>query len=41
LRGQQPIPRQVEVILEIFHHYPTIAATGIDLLIRARDAGDD
>ena len=34
LTGKQPIPRQIEVILEILHHYPAITAEAVDFLIQ-------
>jgi len=40
LTGKQPIPRQVEVILEIFHHYPAITADVVDFLINHPDANN-
>ena len=29
LRGKQPVPRQVEIILEIFYHYPAMTADSL------------
>jgi hypothetical protein len=40
LTGARPIPRQVEVILEILHHYPAITADVVDFLINHRDANN-
>jgi hypothetical protein len=35
--GQTPIPRPVEVVMEIFYAYPQVTADGINNVIRARD----
>jgi hypothetical protein len=40
LTGAQPIPRQIEVILEILHHYPAITAQAVDFLIQHVNDGD-
>ena len=40
LTGAQPIPRQIEVILEILHHYPAITAQAVDFLIEHVNDGD-
>ena len=37
MRGERPIPRQVEIIMEIFHHWPEIRLQAVDKLLRARD----
>lgn len=37
LRGERPIPRVVEVIMEIMHFWPEVTAEGVDKLVRARD----
>lgn len=42
LTGAQPIPRQIEVILEILHHYPAITAETVEFLLRhANDQAPD
>ena len=33
LRGERPIPRQAEIILEIFHHWPEVRAEKVDAVI--------
>ena len=35
--GASPVPRQVEVILEILHAFPEVRAEAVDNLIRDRD----
>lgn len=37
--GERPAPRQVEIILEIFHFWPEVTAEAVDKLVRARDEG--
>ena len=37
LRGERPIPRQVEIILEIFHFWPEISAEAVDNAIAKHD----
>jgi len=37
LRGAQPVPRQTEVILEIFHRWPEVTAEAVDKCILQRD----
>jgi len=37
LRGAQPVPRQTDIIMEIFHRRPDITAEVVDNWIRARD----
>jgi transcriptional regulator with XRE-family HTH domain len=37
LKGERPVPRQVEVIFEILHHWPEIRAEAVDNLIAKRD----
>ena len=39
LRGERPIPRQVEIIMEILHFWPDVTAEAVDKLILARDEG--
>ena len=42
LTGAQPIPRQIEVILEILHHYPAITTETVEFLLRhANDQAPD
>jgi hypothetical protein len=36
LRGERPIPRQVEIILEIFAAWPEVTPGAVDRLISAR-----
>jgi hypothetical protein len=40
LRGERPIPRQAELVMEILHHWPEVRANAVDKLIAARDAGE-
>jgi hypothetical protein len=35
--GLRPVPRTVEIVMEIFHHYPQVTADGVNNIIRARD----
>ena len=35
--GASPVPRHVEVIMEILHAFPEVRAETVDKLIRARD----
>jgi hypothetical protein len=35
--GLRPIPRAVEVVMEIFHAYPQVTADAVNNVIRARD----
>jgi hypothetical protein len=37
LKGRRPIPRAVEVVMEIFHRWPEVTAELVDEAIRARD----
>lgn len=37
--GERPVPRQVEIIMEILHFWPEISAEAVDKLILARDEG--
>jgi hypothetical protein len=39
LRGERPIPRPVEIVMEIFHFWPEIRAEAVDKVIQARDEG--
>jgi hypothetical protein len=39
LKGERPVPRQVEVIMEILHGWPEVRAEAVDNLIRQRDEG--
>lgn len=39
LIGERPVPRQVEIIFEIFHFWPEVRAEAVDKLIHARDEG--
>jgi hypothetical protein len=41
LRGKRPIPRAVEVVMEIFHHWPEVRAEAVDQVIRRRDEADE
>jgi hypothetical protein len=41
LSGERPVPRQVEVIMEIFHFFPEVTAETVDKLIQARDEGSE
>jgi hypothetical protein len=38
-RGEKPIPRPVEVVMEIFHAYPQVTADAVNNVIRVRDDG--
>ena len=35
--GASPVPRQVEIIMEILHAWPEVRAEAVDKLIKARD----
>jgi hypothetical protein len=35
--GKTPIPRPVEVVMEIFHAYPQVTADAVNNVIHARD----
>jgi transcriptional regulator with XRE-family HTH domain len=37
LSGERPVPRQVEIIFEIFHGWPEVRAGAVDNLIEERD----
>jgi hypothetical protein len=37
LRGQRPIPRGVEIVLEIFQAWPEVTAESVDEVIKQRD----
>lgn len=37
LRGERPVPRQVEIIFEIFHHWPEISPEAVDNAIARQD----
>lgn len=39
LSGERPVPRQVEVIITIYHFWKQVTAEGVDKLIQARDEG--
>lgn len=39
LKGERPIPRQVEIIMEILHFWPEVRAEAVDKVIKARDEG--
>jgi hypothetical protein len=39
LSGERPVPRTVEIIFEIFHHWPEIGAQAVDNVIAKRDKG--
>jgi hypothetical protein len=39
LTGASPVPRQVEIVMEIFHAWPEVRAQAVDKLIRERDGG--
>ena len=39
LRGERPIPRQVEIILEIFHEWPAVRAERLAEIIARHDGG--
>jgi hypothetical protein len=41
MAGDRPVPRQVEVIMEIFHFFPEVTAETVDKLIQARDEGSE
>lgn len=41
LAGERPVPRQVEIIMEIFHFFPEVTAEAVDKLIQARDEGSE
>ena len=41
LRGERPVPRQVEIIFTILHNWPEVRAEAVDKFIAARDAGLD
>lgn len=36
LKGERPVPRQVEIILEIFHFWPEVRAELVDKVIEER-----
>jgi hypothetical protein len=35
--GLRPIPRGVEIVMEIFHHYPQVTIDAVNNIVRARD----
>ena len=35
--GERPVPRQVEIIFTILHHWPEVRAEAVDKLIEAQD----
>lgn len=35
--GASPVPRHVEIIMEILHHWPEVRAEAVDNLIKKRD----
>jgi hypothetical protein len=37
LSGERPIPKQVDIIMEIMHFWPEVTAEDVDRVIRARD----
>lgn len=37
--GLRPVPRQVEIIMEIMRFFPEVTAEAVDKLIQARDEG--
>ena len=37
--GDRPVPRLVELVMEIYHFWPTVTAEAVDKLIQARDEG--
>jgi hypothetical protein len=37
LRGERPIPREVEIVMEIFHAWPEVTAEGVEEAIKRRD----
>jgi hypothetical protein len=37
LRGERPVPRQVEIIFTILDGWPEVRAEAVDKLIKARD----
>jgi hypothetical protein len=39
ITGASPVPRQVEIVMEIFHAWPEVRAEAVDKLIRERDGG--
>jgi hypothetical protein len=39
LRGERPIPRQVELVMTILHHWPEIRAEAVDNAIRGGSGG--
>ena len=39
LKGERPVPRQVEIIMEILHFWKEVTAEGVDKVIMARDEG--
>jgi hypothetical protein len=39
LRGRRPIPRHVEIIMEIFFAFPEVTAAGVEAAMRRRDGG--
>ena len=39
LTGASPVPRQVEIIMEIFHRWPEVTAEKVDAVIDGRVKG--
>ena len=39
LSGERPVPRLVELIMEIYHFWPQVTAEAVDNVIQARDEG--
>lgn len=37
LKGETPVPRQVDIIMTIMHFWPDVTAEAVDKLIQARD----
>jgi hypothetical protein len=40
LSGQEPIPRTVEIIMEILGHWPEVTIEAVDEIIAKRDAAE-
>ena len=39
LHGETPVPRQVEIIMTIYHLWPEVTAEAVDKVIQAHDEG--
>ena len=41
LRGERPVPRQVAIILEMFHHLPEIRGEAVDKWVQEGDRASE